>query len=149
RISELLRESGFTPGAFSVTPPKDVDTKSSPTLAARKDPIYTRLTFSVQAPGELKNIVDFLERFYETPLLHGIKTISIRRPQTSGPQQRPGELDFTLTIDALIITGVDSRPQVLPNLNRRLLLIDALTGLRGSASWLTLAGQATGPGSPL
>ena len=41
--------------------PKDVETKSNPTLAGRKEPIYSRLTFTVRAQGDLAAIVEFLE----------------------------------------------------------------------------------------
>ncbi|HMC65402.1 MAG TPA: hypothetical protein VKI65_10730 [Gemmataceae bacterium] len=149
QMNELLRESGFPASSYSVLTPKDVETKSNPTLAGRKEPIYSRLTFTVRAQGDLAAIVEFLERFYEAPILHQIKNIALQRPQTVGPQQRPNDLECNLTIEALIVTGVENRPQLLPNVPSRLLVLDTVAALGGGPTGLAVAAWAAGPGGPL
>lgn len=150
-LEDLLRRSGFASGSFRISsePP---DTNSSPKLTAgKKDPIYTSLPFTVQAHGSLSSLVDCLERFYHTGLLHRVKGLQITRPLTSTTpqQQRSGELDFKMTIEALVLTGADSRPYLLPNLSRRLLFIDIVTALRRGPVGLALVPWAVGPAGPL
>src|SRR5262245_23508200 len=61
KIGKMLRAGGFDPNNFTIVP-KPADSKSSPQLATKK-PIYTRLTYTVTAKGELSNFVKFLEKF--------------------------------------------------------------------------------------
>src|SRR5437773_6811071 len=81
RLRELLLQSGFEGNSTTVIPSRG-DNKTTPTLPGKKEPIYTRLNYTVSADGELAELVDFLERFYRTPLLHEIKKLDIRRPLT-------------------------------------------------------------------
>jgi hypothetical protein len=150
-LEDLLRQSGF-PAGFRVTS-ENPDTTSSPKLPGKKEPIYTALPFKVTAQhGTLPNLIEAMERFYQTGFLHRIKSIRIQRPLTmTGPQgQQPtGELDMDLTIEALVLSGVDSRNYLLPNVSRRLLVIDVLTAMRGGPSGLALVPWAAGPAGPL
>jgi hypothetical protein len=119
------------------------NTSSSPLLPGKK-PIYTKLTFTVEeARGNLGNVVNFLERFYHTGLLHQIKKLSVQRPRTRTGQQ-PEDLDVSLTIEALVVNGVTPRPY-LPYVDRRLVAIDTLTTLRGGPGGLGMALVTAGP----
>ncbi len=90
-LRELFRQSGFEGSTVSVTP-RPLETRTGLlTLPGKKDPAFTPMTFAVQAQGDatlpgpqLGDLVDFLERFYRTPLLHQIKsmTISISKPSS-------------------------------------------------------------------
>jgi hypothetical protein len=117
-LSDLMRHHGFAAGAFSVTP-RPPDSKSSPTLPGKK-PIYTVLTFNVQAHAPVKKLVRALEDFYRTPLLHQIKKVSLIKPVTRRQDQAPDELDINLTVEALVVQGIEQRKHLLP-LDRRLL----------------------------
>ena len=44
----------------------------------KKKPLYVPLTFTVSATGNLTSVVAMFERFYQTPLLHQIKSFSIK-----------------------------------------------------------------------
>jgi hypothetical protein len=149
-LSNLLRQSGFAAGSFRIDPAQP-DVNSSPKLpGARKEPVYTVLPFTVAGGrGDLASLVEAMERFYHTGLLHRIKSINIRRPLTTSPGQRQGELDVDLTVEALIVNGADNRPYLLPNLPRRVLALDVLTALRGGPPGLALAGWSAGPTGPL
>ncbi len=116
-LTELLRENNFAQGS-SVTP-RPVDTKSSPQLQG-KGPVYTKLIFGIQGRATLENLVKMQEHFYRTGLLHQIKNLTIQRPLTTTPQQRPRELDITMTVEALIVAGAEDRQALLP-LDKRLL----------------------------
>lgn len=148
-LSELLRESGFAPGAYSVVP-KPTDSKTAPTVPG-KGPIYTRLTFTVQAHGSLNDLVHMLKEFYHTSLLHQVQLLTIQRPLTPGPQQAADALDINLTIEALSVAGGGNRPYLLPNLDPRLMLIDTAAALRGGPAGMALAawgGTPMGPSGP-
>jgi hypothetical protein len=147
-LSELIRLSGVTPGAFTVTP-KPPDTKSSPTLPGKKEPIYTRLTYTVHGYATLDNLVDLLERFYRTSLLHQIKSISIQRPIALTQGQRPTDLDINMTIEAIVLADGQKRDQLLPVLDRRLAAINIAASLQGGPGALALVPFAIGPTGPL
>lgn len=147
-LSEQMRQSGFATASFSVTP-KPADTRTSPTLPGRKEPIYTRLTFTVLAHADLPSLVTFLDRFYHTGMLQQIKNLSIVRPLTTASQQRRYDLDINLTIEALIIAGGENRRHLLPVIGRRVLALDAAAALRGAPTGLAWAAWAAGPTGPI
>lgn len=111
-LEEMLKRSGFGQD-FSLVP-KQADTKKVSTGASKKEP-FTRLTFTVTgAHASLDSLVQFLDRFYRTNLLHQIKTLTVRRPSTLGTQQRASELDIDLTVEALIVAGAENRTTLMP-----------------------------------
>lgn len=111
-LSDLPRKSGARGGDFTVSAPRQIDTKSSPTLPG-KGPIYTKLPFTIQGHGTVPTVVKLLENFHKAPLLHQIKNINLQRPLTLGPQQRPNEIDVRLTVEALVVTGAPPRKTLL------------------------------------
>lgn len=110
-LTQLLRESGFDAGTFSITP--KVDNKSVPTLGKNK-PVYTRLIYTLTAKGELAAVVDFMHRFYKVRLLHQIRNLTLRRPIQSGGANRSNELDVTMTVEALVLDNAEARKTLLP-----------------------------------
>jgi hypothetical protein len=147
-LNDLLSKSGFAPGSWTVTS-QQPDSKTTPKIKG-KGPIYTQLSFTVLTHGTLKNLVDFLQAFYRTGLLNRIKVLAIRRPLTGGNQAETRELDATLTIEALIVTGVENRPTLQPGMDPRLVWIEAVTALRRAPlSGLALVPWAVGPTGPL
>jgi hypothetical protein len=148
-LSGLVRECGFAAGSFIVTP-QPADTKTSPTLPGKKDPIYIRLPFAVQARGEVGDLVEFLERFYRTPLMHQVKSMTVQRPLTNtGTQQRPNDLDINLTIEALVLSGAENRGQLLPGADPKPVVIDVLAILQNGSAGLALVPGAVGPTGPI
>lgn len=112
KLEDLLRKSEFyatTPPTISPKPQENVSN-----LAAAKRPPYTKLTYDIRASGELSNLIEFLDRFYRTPLLHRIKSLTITRPLTG---QRGSDLDITMVIEALILEGAEKRTTLLPELS--------------------------------
>jgi hypothetical protein len=144
-LSGLLQDSGFPPTRQIM--PKTPE-KSSQVIAG-KGPIYLRLPFTIQAKATLASLVDMLERFYRTPLLHQVKRLSIGRPSTLGTQAQSGELDIHLTVEALIVAGAENRQELLPGVTKRLAALDILAALQGAPTGLGLAIWATGPTGPL
>jgi hypothetical protein len=150
-LTDLMSMSGFPPGSYSVLP-RPVDTKSGPTLGGKNTPpIYTRLTFGLQAHTTLDNLIKMLDRFYRTGLMHQVKNLTIQRPITGpGPQQQQAqnELEISMTVDALIINGSGQRNMLLPAIEPRLLMAHAAEALRGGPAGLALAAWAAGPTGP-
>src|SRR5262245_51854239 len=104
-LSELLRESGFEPGKYTIKPQRLSDVKTS-AAAQAKGPPYTRLTCQVQSPVALGSLVKFLERFYHTSLLHQVRGLTIKRVTGSSTS---GELTVDMTIEALLLGNPESR----------------------------------------
>src|SRR5262249_10849435 len=111
-LNRMLRNSEFPVESIVITP-KPRDTRAANVPPSKRLP-YTTLRFDVDAQGELMSLVDFLDRFYRTPLLHRIRTMSVQRPVTVTPQQRQNELKINLTIEALIVDGAEKRETLLP-----------------------------------
>jgi hypothetical protein len=153
-LRELLLHSGFEGNSTTVIPSRGADPKSNPTLPGKKEPIYTRMNFTVAADGELADLVDFLERFYRTPLLHEIKRLDIRRPLTAlidtGPQrQNANILHIEMNVEALVLAGADKRKQLLPAVDWNLAGVDVLTSLCSSPTGLIMLLSGIGPTGPL
>ena len=153
-LRELLLQSGFEGNTTTVIPSRGADPKSNPTLPGKKEPIYTRMNFTVAADGELADLVDFLERFYRTPLLHEIKKLDVRRPLTAlidtGPQrQNANMLHIEMTVEALVLAGADKRKQLLPAVDWNLAGVDVLTSLCNSPTGLIMLPSGIGPTGPL
>ncbi|HLW66428.1 MAG TPA: hypothetical protein VKS79_14030, partial [Gemmataceae bacterium] len=110
-LEGMLKDSLFPTDKTSVLP-KALETRSN--LPPSKRPPYTKLIFTVVAHGDLMSIVDFLDRFYRLPLLHRISNFRITRPLTVMVGQRQTELDFSITVEALIVEGAEKRDTLLP-----------------------------------
>ena len=110
-LEAMLKDSLFGADKYSVLP-KQLESRSN--LPPSKRPPYTKRIFVVVAHGELMSIVDFLDRFYRLPLLHRISNFRITRPLTVAAGQRQTELDFNITVEALIVEGAEKRDTLLP-----------------------------------
>jgi hypothetical protein len=103
-----------------------------------KKPLAQTLAYKVNATGELTSVVALLDSFYQTPLLHQIKTVSIK-PVKADPRQRaqPRLVDIAMSVEALLVDGAEKRSALLPG-ERRLLAVSALIAMRGGPSGLAL-----------
>src|SRR5262249_11358284 len=101
-LEGLFRRADVTPQSpgLQVTM-QDPENKSSPTIGPKK-PAYTKLTYDVTFKAELYHLVDFMQHFYQQPLLHQIKNINIQRPSDARSRGQ-NELDVTLKIEALVL----------------------------------------------
>lgn len=109
-LNKLVRDCRFSQDTVVVARPPDT---RGPALK-NKQPIYTRLEYNVTGRATLPNLVSFLERFYQTNLLHRIKILKIQRPSTGGPDQQKDELRLDLTVEALVLDEAERRKTLLP-----------------------------------
>src|SRR5262249_39464243 len=113
--NEHLRAMGKKSGL------KDFNVKSEEASIARipaqvfnkKETFYTPLNFTVTGHGDFSSVVKLLEEFYSTPLLHKIKSLVMRRPN-SGAAAKTREVEIELKVEAIIVDGAENRPQLLP-----------------------------------
>ena len=83
-LTDLVMRSGFAPNSIKVSSAV-ADRKGGPVLTG-KTPAYTRLSFTVQGQAGLDAVVQMLQGFYRTPLLHEVRNLTLTsRP----PQNRP------------------------------------------------------------
>jgi hypothetical protein len=91
-----------------------------PSPDRKETPPYRALSFTVKGHGDLTQVVQLLEEFYRTPLLHKIKKLTIKRASSSGlagPRMKGGtkeDLDFELAVEAIIVTGAEDRSDLRP-----------------------------------
>jgi len=160
-LRELFRQSWFEGSSYSVTP-RPLETRTGLlTGPGKKESAFTALGFAVQIQeGELADLVDFMERFYRTPLLHEIKSMTISRPLTPlanpGAPQGPGArqrsqnvLKVDMSIEALVLRDADTRSQLLPGIDRTLVGADVIVTLCNGPSGFALVPWAVGPTGPL
>ncbi len=105
-LTELLRLSGFN--SVKVTP-APADRKGGPILTG-KTPAYTKLSFAVQGQAALDGVVRMLQEFHRTPLLHEVRSMSLKK----GSSNR-GDLDVDMTVEALLVTGAEKRDDLRPD----------------------------------
>jgi hypothetical protein len=150
-LTSLMERSGFPAGSYTVKP-RPADARNVPMLG--KKPIYTRLIFNVVAHANLESVVDMLDSFYQTGLMHQIKNLNVQRPLTSNSpfaanqQEQPGSLDIDMTVEALVLAGAENRPHLLPNIDSRYVIFDVATALPGGPTGLGVLAWATGPTGP-
>jgi hypothetical protein len=147
-LNELLARHKVAPGHYTIAS-RPLDKQSVPTAGANKEPVYTKLTFNVQADVTMPSLVGVLEDFYKTGLLHEVKSLSIQRQLTNTEPARANELTVHMTIDALIVTGADKRSYLLPNIDPRLLAADLAAALQHGPTGLGLVIWAAGPSGPV
>jgi hypothetical protein len=145
-LTNLVQRKGFVNATVT---PKPVDLKTGVTAtgqaAAKAAPVYAKYGYSVSGRATLANLVNFLEEFYSTGLLHQVRSISIQRPVTQVAQQRRNELDINLTIEALSLTNADMRKALLPVMDPRLLLIATFGAWRQAPVGLAFIPDELGP----
>ncbi|HKI36087.1 MAG TPA: hypothetical protein VKA46_29795 [Gemmataceae bacterium] len=132
----------------AITPQTKDNSKAAPTTA-NKEPIYTRLTFTVHAYATMDNIVAMLKDFYSTGLMHQIKSLAIQRQLTATRDSLPDELELRMTVEALIVNGTDKRPYLLPNFDRGLMALDLATSFfphPPTVVWASLSPGLSSPG---
>src|SRR5262249_48726320 len=71
-LNELRPRRGVAPGHYTIAA-KPLDKQTVPTVGPNKEPVYTKLTFTVQADATMGSLVGVLEDFYKTGLLQEIK----------------------------------------------------------------------------
>lgn len=131
-LSQMLRESGFEPTKTTIKPQRAAEVRSSPSAQA-KGPGYSRLTFNVQTTAALGKVVRFLERFYDTALLHQVRGLTLTYTVDSA---KTGDLRVDLTIEALVLPAPETRAR------------PAAYAVAGTAAWAARFGKAVPPGGP-
>ncbi len=116
-----------------------------------KKPIFIPVDFNLRAKVTLINLVQMLEEFQRTPLMHKIKNLTIDRPENSPAARRRGgdALAVQMTIEALVVSGAERRPSNLLGVDHRLLALDALTVLRRGPAAIALVPSVVSPTGPL
>jgi len=141
-LTDLVMRSGFAPNSIKVSAAV-ADRKGGPVLTG-KTPAYTRLSFTVQGQASLDAVVQMLQGFYRTPLLHEVRNLTLtnrppqNRPAPTGGPLAPGmgpvgppgpprgrtfggttadggDLDVNMTVEALLVTGAEKREALLPD----------------------------------
>ncbi len=112
-LSNLLTSNGFASESITISP-RTVDQRVVPKLRG-DEPVYSKLAFVVEAHGNLKAVVDSLTAFHKANLLHSIRHLTLALDQPRGRvAPRPGSLDMSLQIEALMLTGAEERKDLLP-----------------------------------
>ncbi len=65
--------------------------------------LYSNLRFTIRAQGTLEQVTKFLSGFYSAGHLHLIRRLSLN------PVENSGNLNVVITVDALVLTGVDRK----------------------------------------
>jgi hypothetical protein len=123
-LFELLKEAGFQ-GISTAS--KEADARSVAQFA-NKLPVYTRLTYTVEAKASFNSVVKMFKAFYGAEKLHQVREFKIRKPllananrgtNPGGPGAPGGAdgqggpdrslLDVTMNVEALIVTGAKPR----------------------------------------
>lgn len=140
-LKSLLERAGFPAGSFKLVV-AEADSKSAPVIQGKKV-AYTKLNYEVTAKGEMFYFVEFLKQFYNQPLLHMVKKLNVQRP-SDGKAQAKGELDFTMTVEAIVLDNATDRG-VLFSPSRETIAVAGGLGATG----VQLNAFETGKGSPI
>jgi hypothetical protein len=110
-LSEMMRNHRFTLASVQMA-----QVEKSAAVKGQKQPVFERVAFRVNGRGNLLSVTSFMEEFHKAPLLHQIRTATVELASTrSGSKAAEGELDLKMTIEALLVTGANSRPTLQPS----------------------------------
>lgn len=109
-LADLFSKSNIRQVTITARTP---DSKNSPKLNPTT-PIYTRLVYAATGQASLRNLISLFQEFHRFPVLHEIRDFTITRPQTSRQGGSREDLDFTMTIEALIVNGAEKRENLIP-----------------------------------
>ena len=116
-LNDLLSRSGFAGKTIRVAV-KAPDKRGSPTASASRTkevPLFERLAFAVSAQGPQDAVYKALRDFHKTTVLHQVRdfSVSVAKPRESRKKADPDLLDFSMTVEALIMRGGESRSTVM------------------------------------
>jgi hypothetical protein len=145
-VHKLLHDSKFAD--VTLTP---MDTSRVIATQPGKKPVFIPVNFNVRARASLTSLVQMLQEFQRTPLLHKIKTLKIDRPEgtSAARKKREDVVTVEMTIEALVVTGADRRPTNLLGVDHRLVAVDALTVLEHGPAAVALVPAVLSPTGPL
>ena len=75
---------------------------------------YSLLSFSARAHGTLEQLTHFLFEFYRAGHLHQIRSLSIT------PLQKTGELDLTISVEAIVLPSTERDKEFTTTVSERL-----------------------------
>jgi hypothetical protein len=131
---EHIAEAAGVPKGYTITP-KAVDNtvRAVPEISKGK-PVYTRVAYElVFKKADMWAIKDFLEGYYQLRLMHQITSIHIKKEDDAGSKNagRRNNLTVTLTTEALLVEGAQSRHTLLP-------IPTAFAAIGGGAAYLAM-----------
>lgn len=147
-LSELLTRSGMVVDFLRGSSAAPEAASPLNRFAKKKEPVFTPVTFQVQARATLVSLAKMLNRFQNTPVLHKIKTLTLEPIESKGGVSQSGQLTVQITIEALIVNDAPPRETVM-GVDDRLVWLDGLAGMRGGPAGLALLPWAIGPTGPL
>jgi hypothetical protein len=118
-LDGLMRGSGFAADSIVITA-KAPERKGNPILSG-KVPVFERLGFTVSGRAKLEGVVRLLQTFHAADLLHQIRNISlalIPAPAGAGRSSSSGNLQVSMTIEALMVRGAQERTTLSPALGK-------------------------------
>ena len=148
-LRELIRKHDVT---IDETPRRrTADTKNIP-LVNGNVPVFTPLQFSVDARGNLDNLVKMLDEFQTTPLLHRIRNLTIKQAPAVAGKKAAEPLVLSMVIEAVVVNGAQKRGDRLFSVGQGPAALDAAlialrrppTGL-GLMPWPRLYAAAVAP----
>jgi hypothetical protein len=86
------------------------------------------VSFHVSGQTSLKGLIQMLEQFHKTSLLHQIKDLRVIKPTTPRQGGRQGELDIDFNIEVLQMAGAEKREALMPSVTPLAERIGELTG---------------------
>ncbi len=89
-----------------------------------------------------------LDEFQRTPLMHKIKSITIDRPENAPAAKRRRSEDMVavrMTVEAIIITAADRRPNNLLGVDQRLLVLNSISILAHGPAAIALSPSLASP----
>ncbi len=111
-LSKLLQDNHFSRDTKVTIRQAD---KRAPLLKG-KEPVYDKLAFSVVGRADVENVMKTLKKFYQTNLLHNIRSLTLTEAQrqVGSTPLVPGTLDVTMQVEALIVNGAEERIALMP-----------------------------------
>ena len=153
-LRNLMTECDFEEINITDNPREDETYVSKKRISSRSKstkpvpPVYSRLTFfPVRGKASLPDLIDFLNKFERTPLLHKIKSLTVEPVDKKEYDSSRDPLEVSMTVEALIVQGT-KHPETLMGFDNTYVPVDILTGLRQGPVGLAQLPWVAGPTGP-
>jgi len=96
-------------------------------VAAKQGPnkaLWQSTTFRVTGQGSLKDVGTVLEGVHSIPVLHRMSGLDIKKPESDRKTPAKDNVELSMTVEAISVTGAEKRETLEPTLKKRPVLLN-------------------------
>lgn len=141
-LAKTVKESGLE--LAGITPAAPTKVKPTGTVPGIKEVGHQVQAFTLNARGELPELLKMMEAMQTTPYEHRIRSLNIDRIDASAGKDASRKLNITMIVEALLVAHTENRAGQPPGANTEAMFLDMVAGQSGFApsGWALIGNRA-------